>query len=181
MESLQEELDNTLAEVDTMLAEWEEEQVVAEEAEQADELTRWSLEVSNSNSLVVVDQYHSPSRIEESDIYDIRLTLYNNMTNSDGDLIALNDLYLDLTFTPQSSSAVYINEKNTWLDTVKSPYIFWEMDVVTRGDDKYTRRISFTSERITVPKGEWLDEANHELGVKPTMELQLEFNLEYVQ
>ena len=55
------------------------------------------------------------------------------------------------------------------------------MDVVTRGDDKYIRRISFTSERITVPKGEWLDDTDHSKGVKPTMELQLEFNLEYAK
>ena len=176
---LQMQLDDALTQVDETLAAWEEEQAVQQEEEQEEALTdsvvRWNVEVLSSTDSVTVDEYHTPSRIEESDIYDMRLTVYNNTTT------AINDLYLSLDFTPRDSSLyTYIDEKNTWLDSTRSPYIMWDIDVVTRGTEKYARRISFTSDAIKVPAGTLIDPADPSKGINPaSVILQLEFSLEY--
>jgi len=162
IENLNEELYNVLDEIETMLADWEEEQVAAEEEEEelVKNITRWYLEATSSDDNVSIVESHSPSRIEEADTYDVRLVLANSSTNS-------IDFHIFVDLIPKDSSTkTYIDERNTWLDTVNSPYYMWDTDVSTRGDDKHTRRISFESDPITLPAEE-------------STELKLELNLEY--
>lgn len=167
IDSIREELDDTLTEIDTMLADWEEEQATSNSESETNTTTRWSIDCSSTYLIteVGISVYTSPSRIEEEDIYRIRLTIYNHKTS------IVNNLQIDLNFTPKTGDKVFINEKNTYLDTVQSPYYWWDMDVITRGNEDYTKRISFLSEQVTVPAA---------VGTTwGKLILELEFNLEY--
>ena len=174
MDDLQTQLDDVLVEVDDMLATWEEGQA-DNSANQSDGTTRWrggwTTNYPNSDAIpgVELDLYSSPSYIEDADIYKIRLTIYNYMTKG------ISDLYVDIDFTPKSGDIVFVDEKNTYLDTVQSPYYWWDMEVLTRGEEEYARRITFTSEKMTVPAA-----TTDGTVVTPSeTTLTLEFNLEY--
>lgn len=139
----------------------------------SDETTRWDMDVSTNytETDVGVGRYISPSRIEEADIYKIRLTLKNYKTT------AITDLYVDISFTPKTGDRVFVDEDNTFLDTIISPYYLWDMDFITRGDEDYTRRISFMSEQIDLPAATPATETDP---VIPSETLiTLEFSLEY--
>jgi len=164
-----EEFDNVLAEVDDMLATWEEEQQVAQEEEEQTTSVRWERDVL-SNYLetdVAIDYWQTPSRMESDGDYTIKVALTNKKTVLVGEVVtpvAIDDLILDITFTPNGKP--YIDKKNTFLDTVSSPYTLWDTEIVTRGDDEYCRRISNMSEKIKLNPGEEL-------------QLKLEFVLTY--
>jgi len=129
--------------------------------------TRWTWEVStNASNNVEVSTYVSPSRIEDAGTYKIRLTILNKATSIN------RDLRVGIVFTPTMGDIVYIDEKNTYLDTTQSPYYFWDMTVITRGADKYVRYLSILSEPITVPAAISATEPS-------STQLMLEFNLKY--
>jgi len=162
IESLREELGDILTEVDDMLAGWEEEQqTVQEEEEQATDV-RWSRDITSNytEADVMIDYWQTPSRMDSEGDYTIKVTLMNNRP------VAITDFVLDLTFTP--SGKPYVDQKNTFLDTMSSPYTLWDTEIVTRGDDEYCRRISNMSEKIKLEPGE-----------SNTLQLQLEFILTY--
>ena len=181
IESIREELDTTLLTVEDMLAKWEEEQVTTNE-EQSNTTTRWGIECSSSysSSEIKIDWYSSPSRIEEADIYKIRLTIYNSKVDAIGNPVEIKDLYIDIDLTPNSGDEVFVNGKNTYLDTIQSPYYWWDMDVVTRGENEYTRRISFVSEKITAPAATSITKEDGTVEITPSeIILTLELELEY--
>ena len=170
IESLRDNFDGILAEVDDMLAEWEEEQQTTNSSSNSSNsgTTRWDLDVSSSYNIsdVLIDVFVSPSRIEEADVYKIRLTIYNRT------VVEVKDLCIYLDLTPKSGDVVFVNDKNTFLDTTRSPYYWWDTEVITRGEDNYTRRISSTSEKITVPAAVSNTQPSE-------TSLTLELNLEY--
>ena len=151
LDDFQAQVDDAIAGVDVTLADWEEQweekQVVAEEIAQEDNFTRWSLEAytNYTDEEVNVGIYTSPSRIDEVGTYKIKLTVSNYMPT------AITNLYVSLDMMPKTGDIVFIDDKNTYLDTTRSPYYLWDVDVATRGTDKHTTRISFTSDSITVP------------------------------
>jgi len=161
LENLGEELDNTLAEVDDMLAAWEDEQVIQEEeeeeSEQSDETAKFTPTITSNKDVSVIafePLYIQPWKIEEEDVYRINVKGYNPLEESGEFTTDITALQIYITFTPGTGDKVYIDEDNTGLFTMALPYYEWDTDVVTRGDDKYCRRISCTSQPINLVASE---------------------------
>ena len=160
IEDLQTQLDDILVEIDDRISVWEKEQEATQEEEEAATNVKWSWDITsnyNEND-VMVDYWQTPSRMESENDYTVKVTLKNNIAT------AITDLILDITYTPNGNP--YVDEKNTFMDTISAPYTLWDTEIVTRGDDEYCRRISNMSEKI-------------KLGVGEELQLKLEFILTY--
>jgi hypothetical protein len=121
---------------------------------------RWYCEVYNLNHLnllpdgvtpeVEIDYSTSPSKIQDADDYTVNVDINNNSTT------AINDLQVEVTFTPKAGAKVIVNEDDLYLDNATSPYYTWEMDVSTKTDGT-CRRITFATDGVKVPKGVVVD------------------------
>ena len=159
------------------MAEWESKQAKIVEIDDQSNTTRWSLDASAFPPGVVVEVHHTPSRIEEEGIYKVYLSIYNNQTDVAGNLVPVNDMRINVYLSPKSGDTVYLDKKNTYLDTMRAPYYFWDMDVTTRGSDEHVTRASFQSDLIAIPAGVWTSDDHEDVNL--TMSLSLELNLEY--
>lgn len=107
-------------------------------------------------------------KIDEEDFYDIKLTIYYNNDDGDTDDSITTKMILSGDFTPKSGDIVFVDDNNTFIDTVSNPHYLWSVDLTTRGDQKYTRRINAESEKFTVTLYE-----------NDPLEITLEFSLAY--
>lgn len=148
------ELESTIATLNARIA-------ALEPTATATETTcRWSSEVYNLNHLnllsdgvtpeVRIDYTLNPSKVQEADDYKIYLDIYNNTTT------AINDLQIEICFTPKTGANVIVDEDEIFLDTTVSPYYVWDTDITTRSDGT-CRRITFDTDLVKVPKGTTVD------------------------
>jgi len=144
----------------------------------AETTCRWYCEVYNLNHLnllpdgvtpeVEIDYSTSPSKIQDADDYTVYVDINNNTTT------AIQDLQVEITFTPKTGANVIVNEDNLYLDSATSPYYIWEMEVSTKSDET-CRRITFSTDGVKVPKGVVVDST-----ITPGLtHLKLTFTLAY--
>lgn len=97
---------------------------------------------------VDIDYSVSPRKIEEEGDYRIVLEATNKRESR------IEDFYLEITFTPGPGDRVYVDRGHIYLDTITSPHILWDVDVVERGDDNYCRRITAVSREFGLRPGD---------------------------
>lgn len=144
----------------------------------AETTARWYCEVYNLNHLnllpdgitpeVEIEFATSPSKIQDADDYTVNVHIYNNTTT------VINDLGVEVTFTPKAGADVIVNEDDLYLDNATSPYYIWEMEVSTKSDGT-CRRITFSTDGVKVPRGVIVD-STLTPGLNP---LKLVFTLAY--
>ena len=173
IDQLRADLTATNAKITELQAKVKELEVVKQkEAVAAETITRWYEDIATTPSdSITFTSYIRPSKIEEDGDYDIRITLFNNSRTR------LDQVTVAVTFTPKSGARVYVDDKNTFFDAVASPFVMWDTEVITRGDDKYARRITCTSDYYSVPAG--TPGATDDVTVPGTLELKLVFSLAY--
>lgn len=89
-------------------------------------------------------------RIQDEDIYDVRVTITNNDVAND---VGLNN-QLTLVLVPKADAL--LDEVSTYLDSDEEPWLEWDSDFVVRERQgvETTKRVEFTSDNwnVIVPK-----------------------------
>jgi outer membrane murein-binding lipoprotein Lpp len=108
------------------------------------EETKWSIDVdltsANIPDTIAYDIYSEDGTIKEDGIYEITLEI----ENSGNSTVNLNSLDMDIEVTLDPKINTLINQKTTYLDSDRRPYLDWEPDFTIRSG--LCTRITFIAE-----------------------------------
>lgn len=136
-------IESTLSNIQDQLDQLEE----VQEAEEEGYTTKWYPEISTNITDNVSVTLSSP-RIEDEGSY--RMTIVANNTSAE----AIKNVIIEVYLTPRSGDHVYLDSSDTFMDSVGSPFIWWDTEIRERGSDDYAGAIICDSEYITLPPGE---------------------------
>ena len=148
IDGIQEQLDGIIGDVNTTLADWEKKQKETETNTTYD--VTWTRDVGSNKdpSEVTIGYWQTPSQMDSDGTYIMKFTIKNNLATD------MTDLVVIITLIPNGE--VLVDAKNIYVDTITKPYTLWNVGIATTGANKFCRRITLTSEDITIKAGETL-------------------------
>lgn len=137
-------IESMLSQIQSQLDQLEETQ---QEVEENSYTTKWYPEIS-TNATDNVSVTLSAPRIEDEGSYRMTIIAENTSTED------IKNVIIEVYLTPRAGDHVYLESGDTFMDSVGSPFIWWDTEIRERGSDDYAGAIICDSEYITLPPGE---------------------------